>query len=271
MKTMLIDKVVVVLTGMIMALSSCLKDNADSVNPSIDQTYRTPVVNITNISDITPSTAIISGSLVDDGGDYLTIVGLCWSVRQNPTASNDLTMRMEVLAGSFKGTISGLDPNTKYYVRSFAINKAGTAYCDQVSFETSKVRIGGAPSILTEPVTSITAISAVSGGNITDDGGSDILSRGITWSENPEWSVYDNDNTMVENGTGTGKYSSFIPNLKPNTTYYVKAFAATWTLMTYGQTLSFKTDSLQSSSSGVIFHTDKDHFPGFSFAPGQIQ
>ena len=97
------------------------------------------------------------------------------------------------------------------------------------------------PSLSTAEITSITSTSAISGGDITDDGGENITARGITWSITPDWNIYNDDEKIYGNGPGSGPFVSYMSNLNPGTTYYVKAYAVNAEGMAFGSTLSFTT------------------------------
>ena len=55
------------------------------------------------------------------------------------------------------------------------------------------------PEITTSEVYKITAFSAISGGMIIDDGGYDVIARGVCWSTNPNSTIDDN---KTEDGSG---------------------------------------------------------------------
>ncbi|MBU6157603.1 MAG: hypothetical protein KGP35_01105 [Bacteroidetes bacterium] len=95
------------------------------------------------------------------------------------------------------------------------------------------------PLITTNAASSIASTSATSGGNITNDGGSPVTSRGIVWDTiaNPSIPLA----TMTFNGTGTGSFTSNLTNLIPNKTYYVRAYATNGAGTTYGTQVSFQT------------------------------
>jgi hypothetical protein len=95
---------------------------------------------------------------------------------------------------------------------------------------------GSLPSVSTNPVTSITAGTAVSGGIVLSDGGSPILQKGVCWSVNPHPTVAD---SKTMNGGGNGSFSSAIQNLLPLSTYYVRAYATNSVGTIYGNELSF--------------------------------
>ena len=99
--------------------------------------------------------------------------------------------------GAFTSAMTGLLGNKTYYVRAYATNSAGTGYGPQVSFKTEI----DLPTVTTTAVTAITKVSAVSGGNVTYDGGGTISARGLCWSMNASPTVTDN---VIAGGTGTG-------------------------------------------------------------------
>ncbi|MFA5228974.1 MAG: FISUMP domain-containing protein [Candidatus Paceibacterota bacterium] len=84
---------------------------------------------------ITTTTATCGGNVTGDGGDAVTARGVCWSTSENPTTANSKTTNGSCL-GAFTGNITGLSPNTTYYVRAYATNSEGTAYGEQKSFTT---------------------------------------------------------------------------------------------------------------------------------------
>jgi uncharacterized protein (TIGR02145 family) len=84
---------------------------------------------------IAPTTAEPGGYLTDDGGENLTEMGICWGTAPNPT-TNDSKETYAPGAGSFSILIDSLQPATKYYVRAYATNSAGTAYGNELSFTT---------------------------------------------------------------------------------------------------------------------------------------
>lgn len=96
------------------------------------------------------------------------------------------------------------------------------------------------PSVTTDIVSNITATSAVGGGSVNAASTVLIVSKGICWSPTNQ-SPTTSDNTVQSNTTGTGSFSLTMNNLTPNTTYYVRAFAVSAGVTTYGTMTSFKT------------------------------
>ena len=78
---------------------------------------------------------------------------------------------------------------------------------------------------------------AVSGGQITNDGGAKIITQGICWSTVPD-PLTENSKTIE---TGSVSFSSDMTNLLPNTQYFVRAYATNEAGTGYGQNIAFKT------------------------------
>jgi len=100
------------------------------------------------------------------------------------------------------------------------------------------ILIIGVATVVTTEADSITHNSAIIGGNITDDGGTPILERGVCWntSQNPTLS-----NEHTTNGNGSGSFVSSMTELSPDVTYYVRAYATNSTGTAYGNEVSFIT------------------------------
>ena len=94
------------------------------------------------------------------------------------------------------------------------------------------------PVVITEKVTDITTTSAISGGNITSDGGGPVTARGVCWNTNTNPTV--NDFKTVD-GRGAGSFISNLTGLQPEMVYYVKAYATNKAGTTYGFETAFTT------------------------------
>lgn len=98
---------------------------------------RLPTIASTTVATlITPYSANVGGSGIDDGG-YITEKGLVWSTNPNPTINLPTKRLFGLGSGNFTTNINGLSPATTYYVRCFATNIAGTTYGSQISFTTA--------------------------------------------------------------------------------------------------------------------------------------
>ena len=194
-----------------------------------------PTVTTNEVTDITTNSATSGGNVTSDGNASVTAKGICWSTTPNPTVANEHTEDGTGI-GSFVSYMTGLNHGTKYYVRAYATNRAGTAYGEQKEFTTEVNE--ELPIVTTNEITGITQTTATSGGNVTSDGGANVTARGVCWStsQNPTIS-----NSHTTDGNGTGSFTSSIAGLTANTTYYVRAYATNEKGTSYGEQKSFKT------------------------------
>lgn len=95
-----------------------------------------PTVTTNNVSDITTTTATCGGNVTSDGGSTVTSRGVCWSTSHNPILNLYYMTSDGYGTGEYVSSITGLQPNTTYYVRAYASNSQGTAYGPEVSFTT---------------------------------------------------------------------------------------------------------------------------------------
>jgi hypothetical protein len=93
-------------------------------------------------------------------------------------------------------------------------------------------------TLTTISVSSITGVSALSGGQITDDGGATITARGLCWATSPNPTVSD---SITFDGVGLGAFVSTIDSLQMGTTYYARAYATNSEGTAYGNEIVFTT------------------------------
>ncbi len=94
-----------------------------------------PVITTTAVTSITETSALSGGNVTSAGTTAITTRGLCWSTQTMPTTADNI-IPVSGTAGSFGSTLSGLTPDTDYYVRAYATNSAGTAYGAEIAFTT---------------------------------------------------------------------------------------------------------------------------------------
>ena len=197
-----------------------------------------PSVAIERVSDITSSSAKVYAKVSDDGGEAVSEFGVLLDTSSDVNPDKAQKIKGSGSASSYSVNIDGLSRKTKYYVQAYVTNSAGTSYSDVEEFET----LAELPAVTTASVTDITDVSAVSGGNITDDGGDEITARGVVWGKTQELTV-END-AKSSDGKGTGKYTSSITGLRYETVYYVRAYATNSAGTAYGEALKFTTGAL---------------------------
>jgi uncharacterized protein (TIGR02145 family) len=98
------------------------------------------------------------------------------------------------------------------------------------------------PAVFTSAVSEITDTSAISGGNVTDDGGESVTARGVVWAtfENP---TLDANDGYTSDGIGTGAFVSYLSGLTPGMPYFVRAYATNIVGTAYGNQEQFSTST----------------------------
>jgi len=217
---------------------------------SFTTTNPVPTVLTNTVTNITTGTATSGGYVTSDGGQTVTVRGICWGTSANPTTADAHTSDGSG-TGNFISSLTGLSTNTSYYVRAYASNSFGTAYGNQVTFTTSSVL-----TVTTDPITKLNETDATGGGVVVSDGGNTVTARGVCWSTSVNPSLFD---PHTVNGSGTGDFTSHIAGLCLNTTYYVRAYATNSTGTVYGNQISFLTPfgtgQTVTDVDGNLYHT----------------
>jgi len=94
--------------------------------------------------------------------------------------------------------------------------------------------------VTTSDVTVIMATSAACGGAIINDGGLEITEKGVIWHTSANVSIENFTNKTIEKQDGKA-YTSQLYDLKPNTSYYIKAYAVNELGISYGEEKQFTT------------------------------
>lgn len=102
-------------------------------------------VTTSDVTVFTQVTATFSGSITSDGGGAITARGVCWSTTATPTIANSFKVATGTGTGAFSVDVTGLKLGTKYYVRAYATNSAGTSYGTEKTFTTDATLALGIP------------------------------------------------------------------------------------------------------------------------------
>jgi hypothetical protein len=118
------------------------------------------------------------------------------------------------------------------------------------------------PVVSTAAVTDIILTTAISGGTITSEGGSAVISRGICWSTSPSPTTLGN---KTVNGTGGGSYTSSLTGITLGLTYYVRAYATNNFGTAYGNEVTFKSLPILGAEyqGGIIAYIFQPGDPGY--------
>lgn len=196
--------------------------------------YNLATVSSGSFSAIALRTASVDYTITAAGGGAISQRGTCWNTTGTPTISNTRTTEGTGV-GSFTSQLSGLLPNTLYYVRSYATNQAGTAYGSVQQFRTLDFSLA---SLGTLSVSSVSKIGAIASSSISSDGGDTIIEKGFCWATTSSPTIV---NSRVNLGSGTTSFSYQFTGLTTVTTYYVRAYAINSKGVSYSSQVSFKT------------------------------
>ena len=188
----------------------------------------------------------------------------------NTPSNNNATGFNALPAGDYNGSYNDFGYGASFW--SATENSSSNAYYRNLNYSYADVyrndyskyggfsvrclRDGGGstasqvPTVTTATVaaSSITATSAVCGGNVTSDGGSTVTERGIYWGTSPNPEV--NGSHTPANGSGTGSFTVSLTGLTSGTTYYVKAYATNSVGTAYGSEVSFTTSTASTGQDG---------------------
>lgn len=92
-----------------------------------------PLLTTSPVTNITQNSASCGGNVTFDGGSVNTLRGVCWGSSTNPTILLETKTTDGKGTGTFTSSLTGLTPS-KYYVRAYATNSAGTSYGNEEIF-----------------------------------------------------------------------------------------------------------------------------------------
>jgi hypothetical protein len=206
-----------------------------------------PSLTLNAPTNVTNTSMSVSVTNVFNGRDTIIERGVVWSTSQNPTTTSFTGKSVNGFTDTsdFSASLGSLSAGTTYYIRAYAENSVGIAYSAQQTKATNNN-----VELITIPVTDISALGGILGGEVLNKGTRTIVARGIAYSSTDVNPFSPQD--QVDTTDSIGEFSKSVTNLNPNTTYYVKAYARTSVSGTYyGPTVSFKTLSLNNPSVGI--------------------
>ena len=202
--------------------------------------FNTLTVDITTnvVTDITFYEANFNGELKHNGNFTNFETGFCYSEHSNPTSS-DLIASNWNSGNTFNANANNLNSNTTYYVRAFIRKNGNYAYGNEISFKTLSI------NLTTLPVSNIKGIKANVAGTVSDSIVTLNKYLGFCYSTSPNPSI--NDLVISNwNYNSINKFQYQITELKPNTTYYVRAFIQSDNnKIIYGNEVSFTSGSIK--------------------------
>jgi uncharacterized protein (TIGR02145 family) len=88
-----------------------------------------------NVPTITANGAKIEGNILNDGASSLKELGIIYSDKPNPTISENIIL-LDPKSSEFSFSLSGLNENSTFYLRPYAINSVGLSYGNTIQIKT---------------------------------------------------------------------------------------------------------------------------------------
>ncbi|MBQ2921476.1 MAG: carboxypeptidase regulatory-like domain-containing protein [Tyzzerella sp.] len=200
-------------------------------------------VSTSSATSVTPSSATLNGAIVKVGSPTYSEKGFCYSTSPNPTINSTKKPVGGTGEGNFSLNITGLDYNTTYYYKAYAIQNGIPIYGAEVSFNT-----GLTPAaVQTESVgtNDIGYTDAEVSFRITNIGDPVCTETGICYSTYTNPTISSN---KVKGSIHTYSQSIELTGLRENTTYYFRAYVIQNGKTIYSSELSFTTGTKPSVS-----------------------
>lgn len=204
------------------------------------------------VTDVTKHSATVS-AVIDEGTVTVIEKGFCWKKgTEAPTVKDN---KQAIDGANFEFTLTGLDDNSNYRVRAYAIFKRGskqeTVYSeDVIQFTTESYKLPAFSNLAHSDVTktSATLSTSITNGDVT------ITEKGFCWgtSNNP---TTENSKVAVDGE----ELKTTVKDLAFNTKYYYRAYviyqvdngeANTLTTI-YSESATFTTENYKYPTAGL--------------------
>ena len=194
-----------------------------------------PTLSSVIVSSVEASAALFSSSVTNNGGDSVSEVGFYYSTEETVDPETSYKINQPYSDAAFGLQAKELVANTKYYVKAFAVNSAGTGYSQVADFTT----LAAAPTVSTLGATDVTEYGALLSGNVLSDNGAEITERGFVWVKGADAPT--TASTKVKVDGAKGEYSATLTDMEPNQKYSFRAYAINAKGTAYGEVVSFTT------------------------------
>jgi len=194
-------------------------------------------------SSILSTTATLNATILSLGDSPVTSYGFYLNTNGSPTITDfKFDLGATSTLGVYTYNLTGISPNTTYYVRPYITNSAGTVTGSEISFSTPS----GYPTVSTQATTMVTGTTAILNGTLSGMGDTPPTSYGFCWSTTGTPTIED---IKIDKGAlnVTGVYAHNITNLELGKVYYVRAYATNNVGTSYGSLQAFQT-------LGVVFN-----------------
>ena len=199
-----------------------------------------PVFNEVVLQSKDEKSCAVSTELLDDGGSELLMTGFVWAEAGSgePTIKSNV-VNVELQGSRMSATIKGMEPNKTYLVRAYGVNAQGVGYSNSISVTTNTATVPVLSDIIAPDSTEV---SVTVRSSIVDAGLGEVTKVGFCYSsesKNPT-----TDHLVVEEIHGSPEseyFAAIIEGLKPETTYYIRAYAINEKGTGYSETFVYTT------------------------------
>lgn len=223
-------------------------------------TFGPPSVTTGGSSGITPSSVILSGTVVSTGGAAPALRGFVMhKTTTNPVLGGDgvITWYSDVVdasTGTFVIGCEGLDPNSTYYYRAFLQIGSQTYYGSSQSFATQAY--ASVPSVLLAltQLQTIPQEKAVGATYTVPAGYGAVAATGVVYSTSPNPLIGGSGVTNAPTAPPDldGAFTVVLTGLSPSTTYYYRAYATNGTDHGYSNQGQFTTPAAPTTDSTAV-------------------
>lgn len=212
-----------------------------------DSCEPTPKLTTAEAEDITDVSATISGTITPPTCDEtVTSQGFVYGKENLPTVEN---IKIVKSGSSLSASLTNLQQNTTYYIRTFFENPTGVYYGNEIVFTTA---VGDA-LISLGSFYEITATSASTNVFVSSSGGGNISMKGVCYSKSTQPTIQD---SKLEAGSGAGSINVTLEGLDNYTQYYARAYAINEKGTFYSQERVFTTLDYDNDEDGVYNYED---------------
>ncbi len=189
----------------------------------------------------------MQGNISSTGNDDILERGFVYGQTMNASVDSNKVVIPQPGFGPYSIQITGLKEKTLYYIKAYAKTRVGIGYGEPVGVSTT---YGPIPSIdlLKVDVNRDLKDSLYYDANLREQGGTEIQEKGILFSEKANKLLGMTDIVVVPFGDKllgnfSGKFSN-PTSLKPNTQYFIKAYARNKSGVAYSAEATFRTSGL---------------------------